>query len=68
MAARAIKTNPTPPLAGTPWIAFAFLAIAGFTQYGLGAATPYLRTDLRLTAFEARCEIVRRAIEYLEDR
>jgi len=53
MAARAIKTNPTPPLAGTPWIAFAFLAIAGFTQYGLGAATPYLRTDLRLTAFEA---------------
>ncbi|MGZ6266554.1 MAG: MFS transporter [Candidatus Limnocylindrales bacterium] len=36
-----------------PWVAFSYLAIWGYLLYGLGNATPYLREDLRLTAFEA---------------
>jgi fucose permease len=39
--------------AGGPWVAFAFLSIWGYLLYGIGSATPYLRDDLRLTAFEA---------------
>jgi predicted MFS family arabinose efflux permease len=35
------------------WTAFSFLALWGYLLYGLGNATPYLRDDLRLTAFEA---------------
>lgn len=34
-------------------MAFSYLAIWGYLLYGLGNATPYLREDLRLTAFEA---------------
>ncbi len=36
-----------------PWVAFSYLAIWAYMLYGLGNATPYLRDDLRLTAFEA---------------
>ena len=36
-----------------PWVAYSFLAIWAYMLYGLGYATPYLREDLRLTAFEA---------------
>lgn len=35
------------------WLAFSYLALWGFLLYGLGNATPYLRDDLRLSAFEA---------------
>jgi MFS family permease len=35
------------------WVAFSYLSIWGYLLYGLGNATPYLRNDLRLTAFEA---------------
>ncbi len=35
------------------WISFTDLAVWAFLMYGLGTATPYLRTDLHITAFEA---------------
>ena len=35
------------------WTAYSYLSLWGFLIYGLGNATPYLRADLRLTAFEA---------------
>ncbi|MFI5258268.1 MAG: MFS transporter [Candidatus Limnocylindrales bacterium] len=35
------------------WISFSYLAVWAYVLYGLGTATPYLRTDLRLTDFEA---------------
>ena len=35
------------------WTAYSYLSLWGFLIYGLGNATPYLRNDLRLTAFEA---------------
>ena len=54
MIARRDKAAPATQI-GTKetWIAFGDLAIWGFIMYGLGTATPYLRQDLRLTAFEA---------------
>ncbi|HEX7491533.1 MAG TPA: MFS transporter [Candidatus Limnocylindrales bacterium] len=36
-----------------PWESFLYLATWAFLLYGIGAATPYLRADLSLTAFEA---------------
>lgn len=35
------------------WTTFCYLATWGYMLYGLGNATPYLRDDLRLNAFEA---------------
>jgi MFS family permease len=35
------------------WAAFAMLALWAYVLYALGNATPYLRADLHLTAFEA---------------
>ncbi len=35
------------------WTTFCYLATWGYMLYGLGNATPYLRDDLRLSAFEA---------------
>ena len=35
------------------WTTFCYLATWGYMLYGLGSATPYLRDDLRLSAFEA---------------
>ena len=35
------------------WISFSYLATWAFLLYGVGIATPYLRTDLHLTSFEA---------------
>ena len=42
----------TPGIRGT-WVSFSHLAIWAYILYGMGVATPYLRTDLRLTDFEA---------------
>lgn len=36
-----------------PWISISYLAVWGYLLYGIGSATPYLRTDLHLTDFEA---------------
>jgi MFS family permease len=41
------------PRPSANWIAFLYLALWAYLLYGLGNATPYLRTDLRLTDFEA---------------
>jgi len=47
-------SDPAPePRIRRPWVAFSYLAIWAYLLYGLGNATPYLRDDLRLTAFEA---------------
>jgi predicted MFS family arabinose efflux permease len=35
------------------WTAYTYLAVWGYVLYGLGNATPYLRTDLVLTDFQA---------------
>jgi predicted MFS family arabinose efflux permease len=35
------------------WVSFTYLATWSYVLYGLGIATPYLRDDLRLTAFQA---------------
>ena len=35
------------------WTAYSYLAVWGYVLYGLGSATPYLRTDLLLTDFQA---------------
>ena len=35
------------------WVSVAYLTVWGYILYGIGNATPYLRTDLRLTDFEA---------------
>jgi MFS family permease len=35
------------------WVSFAHMAIWAYCLYGIGVATPYLRTDLGLTDFEA---------------
>jgi MFS family permease len=35
------------------WVSFSHLAIWAYILYGIGVATPYLQTDLRLTDFEA---------------
>lgn len=35
------------------WTTYLYLATWGYMLYGLGSATPYLRSDLRLSAFEA---------------
>ena len=39
--------------AGDRWTTFTYLAVWSYLLYGLGNATPYLRYDLHLTAFEA---------------
>jgi MFS family permease len=41
-----------PGLQGS-WVSYAHLAIWAYILYGIGVATPYLKTDLRLTDFEA---------------
>ena len=51
-AAIAPVESASPPIRGI-WILFSYLAVWGFMLYGLGSATPYLRADLHLTAFEA---------------
>jgi MFS family permease len=47
--------NDTTPriLPRAKWTTFCYLATWGYLLYGLGNATPYLRDDLRLSAFEA---------------
>lgn len=48
-----VEAAPTPdPQFSSPWVAFSYLSIWGYLLYGLGSATPYLRSDLGLTAFE----------------
>ena len=42
-----------PPRPRATWADFSYLALWAYILYGLGSATPYLRDDLRLTAFEA---------------
>ena len=42
-----------PPGRRATWIPFSYLATWAFILYGIGIATPYLRTDLRLSSFEA---------------
>jgi fucose permease len=43
----------SPPRPRATWAVFSYLALWAYILYGLGSATPYLRDDLRLTAFEA---------------
>ena len=54
--------NPDSPSAGSPaagpgihatWTTYSYLAVWGYVLYGIGNATPYLRTDLGLTDFQA---------------
>ncbi len=42
-----------PPRPRATGAVFSYLALWAYILYGLGSATPYLRDDLRLTAFEA---------------
>jgi predicted MFS family arabinose efflux permease len=44
--------RPGPGIQAT-WIAYGYLSVWGYVLYGLGNATPYLRTDLVLTDFQA---------------
>lgn len=45
-------TGPSIARSRGTWIAFLYLALWSYMLYGLGNATPYLREDLGLTAFE----------------
>jgi MFS family permease len=43
----------TPPPLREIWVSFGYLSTFAFVLYGLGVATPYLKTDLGLTDFQA---------------
>jgi MFS family permease len=45
--------QPASPGVRDVWVPFSHLAIWAYILYGLGLATPYLRTDLSLTEFQA---------------
>jgi hypothetical protein len=47
------EAAPPPLQPRAKWAAFSYLALWAYLLYGLGNATPYLRQELRLTAFEA---------------
>ena len=51
-ATAAVGRSADPGIRGT-WTAYVYLSVWCYVLYGLGNATPYLRTDLALTDFQA---------------
>jgi predicted MFS family arabinose efflux permease len=52
-AATTADSSPGGPGIRATWTTYAYLSVWGYVLYGLGNATPYLRTDLGLTDFQA---------------
>lgn len=53
MDAGAVGDRSAGPGIRETWTAYAYLSVWAYVLYGLGNATPYLRTDLALTDFQA---------------
>ena len=53
MTAAAVGDRSASPGNRETWTAYAYLSVWAYVLYGLGNATPYLRTDLGLTDFQA---------------